>query len=149
MKSTVNGSLGSRTWLTRWSGGELQQHSGGTCCIWSGSDPNGTAKPVKASLEVGIQLQTLRVGGFNLNLSSTKEQPHRSTWVILLTLSFGCLPQLTPDGKLHSTVGCHDPAPDLNSPACSHPAPAGLQMVKIKAVIIFPSAPKTYKFGEI
>lgn len=119
----------------------------GTCRVCSGS--NWTAKLIEASLGVQIQLQTLRAGAFNLNISSTEEQPHRSTWVILLTPSFGCLPQLTPKSKLHSTVGCCDPAPDLNSPACSHPASAELQVVKIKAIIIFPNAPKAHKFGRI
>lgn len=49
---------------------------------------------------------------------------------------------------IHGAFPC-DPAPDLNSPPCSHPASAELQVVKIKALIIFPNAPKAYKFGRI
>ena len=73
--------------------------------------PNWTVKLIVASLEMGvkIQFQTLRAGGFNLNLSKADEQPQGSTYVIctlrLLTASFGCLHEFTPNSKLRHDCG--------------------------------------------
>lgn len=147
MKSTGIGSLGSRTWLTRGSGGELQKHSGGTCGVWSGSDPNWTEKPIEASLgmDPASAIKSWWLQPEPIHPWRTAPQEHLGDLIDTL----GCLPQLTPDSKLHSTVGCHDPAPDLNSSVCSHPAPAELKVVKIKAAKVFPSAPTAHKYGRI
>lgn len=113
---------------------------------------------------VKIQFQILRAGGFNLNLSKADGQPHSSTYVIgrlsLLIASFGGLQNSPPTASSTTTAGFHNPGPDLNATACSHPclshpsAPADFgwnyrwQNTTRKSVIIFPHAAKAQDSGE-